>query len=201
MEIIFATHNRHKLLEAVAIAGASCVVSGLDAIGCFEEIPETANTLYGNSQQKATYVYQKYGVNCFADDTGLEIDALNGRPGVFSARYAGPQCNARDNLLKVMEEMKNQTVRTARFKTVITLIINGQTYQFEGKVEGEIITQERGGAGFGYDPIFCPNGYPCTFSEMSEHEKNAVSHRGQALRKMFHFLRTSYLPSHTKNNV
>lgn len=193
MELYFATHNRHKLQEAVAIAGASCVVKGLDELGCFEEIPETADSLLGNALQKSEYVYEKFGVNCFSDDTGLEIEALGGRPGVYSARYAGEHCSYQDNVDKVMREMQGITNRKACFKTVISLIINGEKYFFEGRVDGEIITEQRGKGGFGYDPIFKPDGFEQTFAEMDEKAKNAISHRGRAMEKLSAFLQSYHI--------
>lgn len=193
MELFFATHNRHKLQEAVAIAGASCVVKGLDELGCFEEIPETADSLLGNALQKSEYVYEKFGVNCFSDDTGLEIEALGGRPGVYSARYAGEHCSYQDNVDKVMREMQGITNRKACFKTVISLIINGEKYFFEGRVDGEIITEQRGSGGFGYDPIFKPDGFEQTFAEMDEKAKNAISHRGRAMEKLSAFLQSYHI--------
>ncbi len=189
MELVFATHNRHKLQEAVAIAGASFVVKGLDELGCFEEIPETADSLMGNALQKAEYIHKKYNVNCFSDDTGLEIEALDGRPGVYSARYAGENCSFQDNVRKVMSELQGIENRNACFKTVVALILDNQTYYFEGRVDGEIITEERGAAGFGYDPIFRPLGFNQTFAEMSEADKNAISHRGRAMQKLMDFLK------------
>ena len=189
MELVFATHNRHKLQEAVAIAGASFVVKGLDELGCFEEIPETADSLMGNALQKAEYIHKKYNVNCFSDDTGLEIEALGGRPGVYSARYAGENCSFQDNVRKVMSELQGIENRNACFKTVVALILDNQTYYFEGRVDGEIITEERGAAGFGYDPIFRPLGFNQTFAEMSEADKNAISHRGRAMQKLMDFLK------------
>ncbi|MBQ4434331.1 MAG: non-canonical purine NTP diphosphatase [Bacteroidales bacterium] len=189
MELVFATHNRHKLQEAVAIAGASFVVKGLDELGCFEEIPETADSLMGNAFQKAEYIHKKYNVNCFSDDTGLEIEALGGRPGVYSARYAGENCSFQDNVRKVMSELQGIENRNACFKTVVALILDNQTYYFEGRVDGEIITEERGAAGFGYDPIFRPLGFNQTFAEMSEADKNAISHRGRAMQKLMDFLK------------
>ena len=189
MELVFATHNRHKLQEAVAIAGASFVVKGLDELGCFEEIPETADSLMGNALQKAEYIHKKYNVNCFSDDTGLEIEALGGRPGVYSARYAGENCSFQDNVRKVMSELQGIENRNACFKTVVALILDNQTYYFEGRVDGEIITEERGAAGFGYDPIFRPLGFNQTFAEMSETDKNAISHRGRAMQKLMDFLK------------
>ena len=189
MELVFATHNRHKLQEAVAIAGASFVVKGLDELGCFEEIPETADSLMGNAFQKADYIHKKYNVNCFSDDTGLEIEALDGRPGVYSARYAGENCSFQDNVRKVMSELQGIENRNACFKTVVALILDNQTYYFEGRVDGEIITEERGAAGFGYDPIFRPLGFNQTFAEMSEADKIAISHRGRAMQKLMDFLK------------
>lgn len=191
-ELIFATHNRHKLEEAVALAGASFVIKGLTEIRCFEEIPETADSLLGNARIKAEYVYRRYGVNCFSDDTGLEIDALGGRPGVYSARYAGENCDSHENVLKVLREMEGQSNRNACFKTVIVLILNGEQYTFEGRVNGEIITQQQGMSGFGYDPIFRPRGFSKTFAEMSDKEKNFISHRGIAMRKLMEFLKEKY---------
>lgn len=188
MELYFATHNRHKLQEAVAIAGASYVVKGLDELGCFEEIPETADSFKGNALQKAEFVYQKYGVNCFSDDSGLEIEALDGRPGVYSARYAGEGCSYQDNVLKVMGEMQGSTNRKACFTTVVALIINGERFFFEGKVEGEIIMEQRGTSGFGYDPIFRPAGYDQTFAEMEDEMKNSISHRARAMQQLAQFL-------------
>lgn len=190
MELIFATHNRHKLQEAVAIAGASCVVFGLDHIGCTEEIPETADTLMGNAKMKAEFIYQKFNVNCFADDTGLEVEALDGRPGVYSARYAGLHCNPQDNINKLLNELQGVANRKACFKTVIALILNGQRYEFEGRVDGIILPERHGTDGFGYDPVFMPDGYNLSFAEMSEYDKNAISHRGRAMRKMMDFIQS-----------
>lgn len=198
MALVFATHNRHKLQEAVAIAGASYVVKGLEDISCFEEIPETADTLKGNALQKADFVYKKYGVDCFSDDTGLEIEALNGRPGVFSARYAGEHCSFQDNMRKVLAEMEGKTNRKACFKTVIALILNGEHYFFEGRVEGEILTEQRGEAGFGYDPIFRPDGFDQTFAEMDEATKNSISHRGRAMQQLANFLKETRLADQQK---
>lgn len=174
------------------MAGASFVIKGLTEIRCFEEIPETADSLLGNARIKAEYVYRRYGVNCFSDDTGLEIDALGGRPGVYSARYAGENCDFHENVLKVLREMEGQSNRNACFKTVIVLILNGEQYTFEGRVNGEIITQQQGMSGFGYDPIFRPRGFSKTFAEMSDKEKNFISHRGIAMRKLMEFLKEKY---------
>ena len=163
-------------------------MKGIAELGCFEDIPETADSLLGNALQKAEYVHNKYGVNCFSDDTGLEIEALDGRPGVYSARYAGPACSFQDNIRKVMSELEGVPNRKACFKTVIALILDGKEYFFEGRVDGEIITEQRGTAGFGYDPIFRPVGSNLTFAEMDEAAKNAISHRGRAMRAFMKFI-------------
>ncbi|MCK9338669.1 MAG: RdgB/HAM1 family non-canonical purine NTP pyrophosphatase [Bacteroidales bacterium] len=188
MELIFATHNRHKIEEAAAIAGAGFSILGLTDIGCFEEIPETADSLLGNATQKADFVFQKYHCDCFSDDTGLEIEALQNRPGVYSARYAGEHCSFQDNIDKVMSEMRGQTNRNACFKTVIVLFLCGKKYSFEGEIKGEIIEIEKGTSGFGYDPIFRPHHSPLTFAEMDEVTKNSMSHRAIAMQKMMDFL-------------
>ena len=188
MNLIFATHNLHKTAEIREIVKHHFTILNLKDIGCLDEIPETADTLPGNALQKAQYVVDRYGFNCFADDTGLEIDALDGRPGVFSARYAGEGCSYQDNVDKALLELKGITNRRARFITVIALISEGQQYFFEGKIEGEIITAPRGNAGFGYDPIFRPDGYDKTFAEMGDLEKNQISHRAIAMNKLLDFL-------------
>ena len=187
MEIVFATHNLHKTDEVRAILGSDYLIRNLPEIGC-SDIPETADTLKGNALQKAQYVVDHYHLNCFADDTGLEIEALDGRPGVFSARYAGEGCSYQDNVLKVLEEMQGITNRRACFKTVIALILDGEQYFFEGHVDGVILTQQRGEGGFGYDPIFRPAGFRQTFAEMSAMAKNAISHRGRAMQQLKDFL-------------
>jgi len=161
----------------------------LEDIHCQEDIPETEETLEGNALQKARYIYTKYKQNCFADDTGLEIEALNGRPGVYSARYAGEACRFDDNMNKVLTEMQNISRREAQFRTVIALIIDGKEYLFEGKVKGEILTYKKGIEGFGYDPIFQPIGYKITFAEMDMDEKNRISHRGLSIAKLVQFLK------------
>ena len=189
MNIIFATHNRFKTQEIRDVMGAAWTIRDLHDLGLKDEIPETADTLQGNALQKATYVLQRYHANCFADDTGLEIEALNGRPGVFSARYAGEHCSFVDNMNKVLREMQGVPHRKACFKTVICLIWNGQTFYFEGKVDGQIIETPTGSAGFGYDPIFVPDGYAQTFAEMGEEEKNKISHRARATRQLLDFLK------------
>lgn len=191
MELIFATHNQHKTEEAREIAASFIQIKNLKDIGCFEEIPETADTLPGNAMQKAHYVQEHFHVNCFADDTGLEVEALEGRPGVYSARYAGEHCSYQDNVDKLLREMKGKTNRKACFKTVIALILEGKEYLFEGRVDGQIIEDQRGMSGFGYDPVFLPDGFDRTFAEMSEEEKNSISHRGRAIRQMMDFLKKS----------
>jgi len=188
MKLVFATNNRHKLAELQAILGARFELLNLDDIGCNEEIPEDQPTLEGNSRQKAFYVYDKFGLPCFADDTGLEIDALNGKPGVFSARYAGKDKDSNANMDKVLSQLEKINNRKARFKTVITLIIDGKEKLFEGVVEGKITKEKRGDGGFGYDPVFVPDGFDKTFAEMNPDEKNRISHRGRAVGKLVHYL-------------
>ena len=190
MDLIFATHNRHKVSEVQAMLPAGIHVRSLSDLGCDEDIPETADTLQGNALQKAQFVHERYHCNCFADDTGLEIDALDGRPGVYSARYAGEGCSFDDNVRKVLAELENVPLeqRTARFRTVIALILDGRTYFFEGKVEGLMTLERHGVEGFGYDPIFLPEGYGQTFAEMDASEKNRISHRGRAMAQMVGFL-------------
>jgi len=187
MKLVFATNNKHKLAEAKAIIGSSYEIMSLKDIGCNEGLPETGNTIRQNALQKAQYVYEKYCVDCFADDTGLEIEALEGRPGVYSARYAGNDCNAENNIEKVLSELRAAPNRRACFRTVIALFINGERYFFEGVVEGTILKERRGDAGFGYDPVFCPDAYDVSFAEMTSSQKNAISHRGRALEKMKDF--------------
>lgn len=189
MELIFATHNQHKTEEAREIAGALIQIKNLKDIGCIEEIPETADTLQGNALQKAQYVQEHFHVNCFADDTGLEVEALDGRPGVFSARYAGEHCTYQDNVDKLLREMAGKNNRKACFKTVIALILDNKEYLFEGRVDGVIIENQKGTSGFGYDPVFLPDGFDRTFAEMTDEEKNSISHRGRAMRKMMDFLK------------
>ncbi len=177
MELVFATQNKHKANEIQALLPDTISVKTLAEIGCTDDIPETAPTLEGNARQKAEYVVSRYNVNCFADDTGLEIDTLDGEPGVFSARYAGSQRSAADNMQKVLTKLKGLENRKAQFRTVISLIINGEEKQFEGIAKGEITTVQSGTDGFGYDPIFKPGGASKTFSEMTLEEKNEQSHR------------------------
>lgn len=186
--LVFATNNAHKLAEAAAILHDTVTVAGLSAINCSDALPEERDTLEGNALQKARFVYNAFGVDCFADDTGLEVEALGGEPGVYSARYAGPACLATDNMDKLLANMEQHTNRKARFRTVIALILNGQEHLFEGVVDGHILHTKFGVAGFGYDPIFQPEGYAVSFAEMDSAEKNAISHRGRALQKMSQFL-------------
>ncbi|MDO4190477.1 MAG: non-canonical purine NTP diphosphatase [Bacteroidales bacterium] len=187
--LIIATHNKHKLQEIQNILQGLYEVKGLSDIGCTDEIPETGNNLKTNALQKASYVKEHYGYDCFADDTGLEVDALNGAPGVYSARYAGEHCSFDDNVAKMLREMEGKTQRNARFCTVVALIKNGETHYFEGVVEGEILTERHGNEGFGYDPIFRPKGYEKSFAELTTEEKNAISHRGRAVAKLIDFLK------------
>lgn len=187
-KLVFSTNNKHKIEEVAPLIQNHFQLLSLADIGCFEEIEEPHDTLKDNAFEKARFVYSRYHYNCFADDTGLEIDALDGKPGVYSARYAGENCTFDDNVKKVLHEMQGKTLRTARFKTIIALIIEGKEYQFEGVVEGEIIEQEYGKGGFGYDPIFRPLGYSQTFAEMPLEEKNKISHRGLASQQLINFL-------------
>lgn len=189
MELCFATNNQHKLDEVSQLLGDSFKVVSLEAIGCTEELPEEQDTLEGNSLQKAKYVSDKFNINCFADDTGLEVEALGGEPGVHSARYAGEQRNNEDNMSLLLEKLSNQSNRRARFRTVITLILGNQIHQFEGIVNGEILKSRRGEKGFGYDPLFLPEGMNRSMAELTSSEKNAISHRGDAIRKLVAFLK------------
>lgn len=188
MELVFATNNKHKLEELQAILGNKIKLLSLNDIGCFEEIPEEQPTLEGNASQKAFYVFNKFGYSCFADDTGLEIEALNGEPGVYSARYAGEERNSEDNMNKVLEKLTKINNRNARFRTVISLIIEGEETQFEGVVEGKILKDKKGNSGFGYDPVFQPLGFDVTFAEMNLTDKNKISHRGRAVQKLVQYL-------------
>jgi len=190
MKLIFATNNQHKLSEVAAIIGDKFELLSLRNIKCYEEIPETKETIEENAFEKASYIYNKYLINCFADDTGLEIEALNGEPGVYSARYAGEACNFDDNIEKVLAKMKGITNRKASFKTVISLIIDGEDYQFTGIVNGVILTERKGSSGFGYDPIFLPDGFNETYAEMNAEKKNEISHRGIATRQLCNFLKS-----------
>lgn len=190
MEIVFATHNKHKLSEVSKMLPNNVFLINLDDIKCTADIPETSDTIAGNALQKANYVKANFGRDCFADDTGLEIDALKGAPGVYSARWAGENCSYQDNIDKALFEIKGLKNRLARFKTVIALILNNETHLFEGIIEGEITEHPIGDSGFGYDPIFKPKGYLQTFAEMPEDLKNKISHRAIAVNKLVAFLRT-----------
>ena len=191
MKIVFATNNQNKLIEVRKILGNQFKVLSLEDIGCHDDIPEKGQTLEDNALIKAQYIYNKYNVDCFADDTGLEVDALGGAPGVYSARYAGgPGHDSNANMTKLLHELENNNNRRARFRTVIALIINGKTKTFDGIVNGEIITQRRGGEGFGYDPIFQPEGHNKTFAEMGADVKNQISHRARAVQKLAEYLKT-----------
>ncbi len=190
MKLVFATNNLHKLTEIRNMLNDDFLLSSLDEIGCNVEIPETGITLEANASQKAWYLHDHYQLNCFADDTGLEVEALDGAPGVYSARYAGPQRNADDNMKKLLSELYEIKNRNARFRTVISLIIEGKEIQFEGVVNGVICSAPSGKKGFGYDPVFQPEGYNVTFAEMDLEEKNKISHRGRAVQKLVEYLKT-----------
>jgi XTP/dITP diphosphohydrolase len=189
--IVFATANPHKVREVKEMLQGKFQIASLKDIGCEEDVPETSPTIEGNALQKARYVSQHYQVDCFSEDTGLEIEALNGEPGVFSARYAGPARDAEANMNLVLEKLKGKSNRNARFKTVIALILNGEEHLFEGIVEGVILKEKRGNDGFGYDPIFQPLGYHSSFGEMPSAEKNKISHRARALEKLVAFLQNT----------
>ena len=186
--LVFATNNQHKIYEISHIIGNQFKIVSLGDIRCYDDIPETSDTIEGNASQKSQYIFQKYNFDCFADDTGLEVEALNGRPGVHSARYAGESKNSNQNMEKLLNELRGITNRKAQFKTVISLIINHHEVLFEGIVKGEIIHKKRGTSGFGYDPIFIPDGYHVTFAEMDLEEKNKISHRSRAVQKLIEFL-------------
>ena len=186
-KLIFATHNSNKLLE-IKFAVKTFEVVGLEEMCIHEDIEETGTTIEENALIKSQYIFQKTALNCFADDTGLEVEALDGKPGVYSARYAGEHATAENNMQKLLSEMEGQKNRNARFRTVISLILDGKEYSFEGKVKGEILLQKTGIDGFGYDPIFKPIGYDQSFAEMTMEQKNEISHRGLAVKKLIHFL-------------
>ena len=188
MKIVFATNNMNKLSEISSILGGNFELQSLDNIGFSGDIPETNPTIKENASQKSHYIYDRYKVNVFADDTGMAVEALDGRPGVYSARYAGENATYQSNMLKVLEEMKGKTNRKAKFITVISLIIEGKEYFFEGIVNGIITTKPIGEEGFGYDPIFLPDNYDKTYAQMSAIEKNQMSHRGLATKKLVTFL-------------
>lgn len=189
MKLVFATNNRHKLQEVRAIVGDRVEILSLSDIGCCDDIPETADTLQGNALIKARYISEKYGVNCFADDTGLEVDALDGAPGVYSARYAGEECNSEANMQKLLQNLTGKSERSAQFRTVIALIINGDEKLFNGVVKGRISTEKLGDSGFGYDPIFIPEGFSESFAQMSAEQKNSISHRFRATEKLSNYLK------------
>ena len=186
--LVFATNNAHKLEEIREILGGKFHIVSLQELGCQEDIPEEQDTLEGNALQKARYIRNKYKVNCFADDTGLEIEALGGEPGVYSARYAGDGHDSEANMRKVLDKMSGETNRRARFRTVIALLLDGQEHLFEGEVRGEILRERHGEGGFGYDPIFRPEGFAQSFAEMSLEDKNKISHRGRATEALRKFL-------------
>lgn len=190
MQLVFASNNKNKIQEIQQLLPNSIEILSLEDIGCFEDIPETSNTIEGNAILKANYVTEKYGYDCFADDTGLEVEALNNEPGVYSARYAGAQKNSDDNMNKLLFELKNKTNRNAHFKTIIALNVNGKQHLFEGLAKGSITLEKKGTQGFGYDPIFQPIGYTTTFAEISMEEKANISHRGIATRALIDFLTT-----------
>ncbi len=187
-QLVFATNNANKIREIKEIVGGYIELLSLSDIGCTEEIPETANTFAGNALQKAMFVKEKYGYDCFADDSGLEVVALNNEPGVYSARYAGEPQDPIRNMEKLLSNLANHSDRAAAFKTTIALIYEGETHYFEGIIKGDIITEKRGDGGFGYDPIFVPQGYTTTFAEMSKEEKNQISHRAIATKQLIYFL-------------
>ena len=189
-KFVFATNNAHKLEEVKALLGVKIELLSMKDIKCSADIPETETTLEGNALLKARYIYENYHINCFADDTGLEVEALNGAPGVYSARYAGEEHNSEANMKKLLHELEGVENRKAQFRTIFALIIEGKEHLFEGIVKGEIIKQRKGNAGFGYDPIFVPEGYTQTFAEMGSEEKNKISHRAKAVGKLCKFLHT-----------
>ncbi|MBS1507353.1 MAG: RdgB/HAM1 family non-canonical purine NTP pyrophosphatase [Bacteroidetes bacterium] len=188
MKLCFATNNDHKIAEVKKCLPGSFSLVGLKEIECDEELPETTRTIPGNSRQKAEYVFQHYRVDCFADDSGLEVEALQGAPGVDSAMYAGPQRSHADNIALLLKNLHGIANRKARFITVITLVLNGTFYQFEGVLNGTIIDTPRGAGGFGYDPVFMPDGESRTLAELRMDEKNAISHRSRAIQKLLNFL-------------
>ena len=192
MEICFATNNEHKLAEVQQMLPETITLKTLAQVGCTEDVPETQNTLEGNARQKAQYNFEKYEINCFADDTGLEVYSLNNEPGVYSARYAGEQRNNLDNINLLLQNLENKADRKARFRTVIALVLDGEYFLFEGVVEGEIIKEMRGDNGFGYDSVFVPEGSDKTFAEMTAQEKNLISHRYRAITALITYLRNKF---------
>lgn len=188
MQLVFATNNLNKLKEVQSLIPSSIKLLSLKDIGCFEDVPETQNTIKGNAIQKAEYIKEHYGYDCFADDTGLEVEALNNEPGVFSARYAGPQRDANDNMDLLLKNLKEKPNRNAQFKTVVSLHLNGELNTFTGICKGKITLDKKGDQGFGYDPIFMPNGYTETFAEIDLKLKNEIGHRGKAVTLLVTFL-------------
>ncbi len=191
MNLVFASNNKNKIAEIQSMLPESIKILSLEDINCLEDIPETADTIEGNAILKADYVTQKYGYDCFADDTGLEVQALNGEPGVYSARYAGEQKNADDNMNKLLDALQNEENRSAQFKTVITLNLKGKQYLFTGIAKGEITHTKTGTNGFGYDPIFKPENFNETFAELPLETKNTIGHRGKAVKQLIDFLNTT----------
>ena len=188
-KLVFATNNAHKLEEVAAILGEKIELFSLNDIGCHTDIPETAATLEGNALLKSSFIFKNYGLDCFAEDTGLEVEALDGAPGVYSARYAGGEGHdSQANMLKILHDLEGKKNRKAQFRTAISLILDGKEYLFEGVIKGEIIKEKRGDSGFGYDPIFKPEGYDKTFAELGNDIKNKISHRALAVQKLCEFL-------------
>lgn len=192
MKLVFATNNKHKLEEVRAIVGDRVEILSLNDIDCHDDIPETADTLQGNALIKARYIHEKYNVDCFADDTGLEVEALDGAPGVYSARYAGEECDSQANMHKLLENLTGENNRNAQFRTVIALIIKGEEKLFNGIVKGEISREKMGNSGFGYDPIFIPEGFSQSFAQMSSEMKNSISHRYRATEQLSNYLKERY---------
>ena len=188
MKLVFATNNQHKLDEVRKVVTGDIEIISLSDINCYDDIPETADTLEGNALQKVQYIKEHFGYDCFADDTGLEVEILNNAPGVYSARYAGPGHDSEANMNKLLHEMEGKENRQARFRTAIALLLNGEEYLFEGIVNGFIIEEKRGNSGFGYDPIFVPENYTETFAELGNDIKNQISHRAEAVKKLIDFL-------------
>ena len=192
MKLVFATNNKHKLQEVRDIMGSGVEVLSLNDINCHDDIPETADTLQGNALIKARYIYEKYGIDCFADDTGLEVEALGGEPGVYSARYAGEECNSEANMHKLLHNLTGKKNRNAQFRTVIALIINGEEMLFNGIVKGTITEEKCGTSGFGYDPVFIPEGFSESFAQMDSATKNSISHRYRATKELSNYLKEKY---------
>ena len=193
-KLVVATNNSHKLEEISAILGGAFELLSVKDINCHTDIPETADTLEGNAHQKAMFVYKNYGIDCFADDTGLEVEALHGAPGVYSARYAGEGHDSEANINKLLQNLKEESNRDAQFRTAICLILKGEEYFFEGTVKGKIIEENRGTSGFGYDPIFVPEGHNLTFAELGDNIKNNISHSARAVEKLAQFLKNTNKP-------